>query len=135
MPTPSIQVIICDKEQTTMLAAGLLDLDFYSKGTQQHSLVIASATDVPVEMVHDVMKYRPDLCSSHQEADVLIARHVIATSILNISVRFVCDDTDVFVLLIHHYNEMCMNRASFIMSSPIREQAVVDIRPHGCKAP
>ena len=51
-------------------------------------------------------------------------------SLLGKSVRVVCDDTDVFVLLEHFYNSKCKgsNAAPMIMSSPLKERAVVDIR-------
>ena len=41
-----------------------------------------------------------------------------------------CDDTYVFVLLVHYYNSMCKrsNSAPMIMSSPVKERAVIDIR-------
>jgi hypothetical protein len=42
----------------------------------------------------------------------------------------VCDDTDVFVLLVHFYNSKCegTNAAPMIMSSPVKERTVIDIR-------
>ena len=42
-----------------------------------------------------------------------------------------CDDTDVFVLLVHNYNTSrckCSNSAPMIMSSQVKERAVIDIR-------
>ena len=37
------------------------------------------------------------------------------------SVRVVCDDTDVFVLLVHFYNSKCKNSNVMIMSSSLKE--------------
>ncbi len=85
------------------------------------------------EIVHGVRIDRQDLRSAHEEADVIITQHPIANSILDKSVRVVCDDTDVFCLLIYHYNRVCTNRASMIMSSPIRDRIVVDIRATAAK--
>ena len=48
-------------------------------------------------------------------------------SLLNKSVCVVCDDTDVFVLLVYFYDKMCTKQASMIMSLSIRERDVVDI--------
>ena len=44
--------------------------------------------------------------------------------------RVMCDDTDVFVLLVHYYNSRCRcsNSAPMSMSSPVKERAVTDIR-------
>ena len=51
-------------------------------------------------------------------------------SLLGKSVRVVRDDTDVFVLLVHFCNSKCKGRnaAPMIMSSHLKERAVVDIR-------
>jgi len=38
---------------------------------------------------------------SHEDADILITQHAISLSLLGKSIRVVCDDTDMFVLLIH----------------------------------
>ena len=47
----------------------------------------------------------------------------ISLSLLGKSVRVVCDDTDVFVLLVHFYNSKCKgsNAAPMIMSSPFNQ--------------
>ena len=73
---------------------------------------------------------RLDFSSTHEEADILIVQHAISLSLLGKSVRVVCDDTDLFVLLVHYYNSMCKcsNRAPMIMSSPVKECAVIYIR-------
>jgi len=57
-------------------------------------------------------------------------QHAISLSLLGKSVRVVCDDTDVFVLLVHFYISKCKgsNAAPMIMSSPMKQRAVVDIR-------
>ena len=41
---------------------------------------------------------------SHEEADIPITQHATALGLLGKSVNVVCDDTDVFVLLVHFYN-------------------------------
>ena len=83
------------------------------------------ASDVQVEKSN-----RSVLFSSHKESDVLIAKHAISSSQSGKSIRVVSDDTDVFVLLVHFYNSKCAtsNSAPMIMSSPVQERAVIDIR-------
>ena len=85
---------------------------------------------MPVEIIKGEKSNRSDLLSSHEEADVLIAKHAISSSQSGKSIRVVSDDTDVFVLLVHFYNSKCAtsNSAPMIMSSPVQEQAVIDIR-------
>jgi hypothetical protein len=96
MPTPSKQVIHSvtqNKVQLNkMLGEGLRDPAFYMNATRKHCLIMAGISDVPVEIAHGVMIDRPDLRSTHEEADVIIAQHAIATSVLDKSVRVVCDD-------------------------------------------
>jgi len=60
---------------------------------------------------------RHDLSSKHEEIDILITQHAISASLSGSSVRVVCDDTDVFVLLVHFYNCKCKdtNAAPMIM--------------------
>ncbi len=74
-----------------------------------------------------------DLCSTHEEADILITQHAVAASVLDKSVHVVCDDTDVFVLLVDYYNSKCrVKSVPVIMLSPVNNRAVVDI--HGTAA-
>ena len=119
MPAPAKQPVLTNTKNkiqlNTMLAERLLDLHFYNNATEKHSLVIAGVGDVPVEIDSGVRIDRHDLCSS-QEADILITQHAIALGLLSKSVNVVCDDTDVFVLLVHFYN------------SQFKAVAVVDIR-------
>ena len=84
----------------------------------------------PVELTGGLMIDRHDLRSTHEEADILIAQHAISLSLLDKSVRVVCDDTDIFVLLVPYYNNRCTcsNRAPMIMSSPVKKWTVIDIR-------
>ena len=91
--------------------------------TQTHTLTVAGIRDVPVEITGGLRIDRHDLRSKHEEADILIAQHAISLSLLDKSVRVVCDDTDIFVVLVPYYNSRCKcsNRAPMIMSSPVKE--------------
>ena len=91
-------------------------------------MIVAGVSDVPIEIAHGVRIDRQELSSSHEEADIIITQHAIFASILGKVVRVVCDDTDVFVLLVHYYNGLCTNLAPMIMSSPKSERVVIDIR-------
>ena len=108
MPTPQKQVILSvtkNKVQlNAMLAEALLDSGFYAQAMSQNRLIIAGVTDAPVQITHDLKINRRDFSSSHEEADVIIAQLAVAMSLEDKSVRVVCDDTDVSVLLVHFYN-------------------------------
>ena len=49
-----------------MLAAGLLDSDYYTNATPNHTLTIAGVSDVTVEIASGVKIDRRDLCSTHE---------------------------------------------------------------------
>ena len=91
--------------------------------------MIAGVSDVPVEIVGGVRINRRDLCSAHEEADIIITQHAIMSSLSGKSVRVMCKDTDVFVLLVHFYHIKCRcsNPAPIIMSPLVKERAVIDI--------
>ena len=134
MLAPAKQVVLTNTKNevqlNTKLAESLLDSDYYTNATPNHTLTIAGISDVPVEIASGVRIDRRDLCSTHEEADILFTQHAISLSLLGKTVRVVCDDTDMFVLLVHFYNSKCKgaNAAPMIMSSPLKERAVVDIR-------
>ena len=58
---------------------------------------------------------------------MIIAQLAVAMSLEHKSVCVICDDTDVFVLLVHFYNWMCLNQAPLTMASTVRNRAVTDI--------
>lgn len=112
---PAKQVVLANTKNkiqlNALLAEGLLDSGYYTTATQTHTLTIAGVSDVPVEITGDLKIDRHDLCSTYEEADVLITQHAISSSLLGKSVRIVCDDTNVFVLLVHYYNSRCKGTA------------------------
>ena len=113
-----------------MLTESILDPGYFNEATQTHTLTITGVHDVLVEITGGLRIDRHDLRSTHEEANIPIAQHAISLSLLRKSVRLVCDDTDVFVLLIHYYNSRCKcsNSAQMITSSPVKERAVIYIR-------
>ena len=128
MPTPVILSVTKNKiKLNAMLAEALLDPGFYAQATSQNSLIIAGVTNVPVQITHDLKINRRYLSSSHEEAVVIIAQLAIDMSLEDKSVRVFCDDTHVFLLLIHFYNRMCLNQAPMVMTSPVRDRAVTDV--------
>ncbi|KAK2157857.1 hypothetical protein NP493_1847g00000 [Ridgeia piscesae] len=133
MPAQAKPVILTNTKNkiqlNAMLVEGLLNTDYYTKPTQKHTLTIAGVSDVPVEIVCGVRIDRHDVCSTHEEADIVITQHAIACSLSGKCVRVVCDHTDVFVLLVHFYHIMCSGRNAvpMIMSSLVKERAVIDI--------
>ena len=70
---------------------------------------------------------RQDLRSTHEDADVIIIQHAISSSMNGKRVTVMCEDTDVFVLLLHFYHKWKNNGLFTIIMAPIvKERAVVD---------
>ena len=90
-------------------------------------MIVIGIPDVPIEITYRVRIDCQDLRSSHEEEDIIITQHAISASLLGKVVRVVCDDTDVFALLVHYYNGLCTTQTPMIMSSPKSEQVVSDI--------
>ena len=68
-------------------------------------LVITGAEPIPVEICNGSIQERPDLRTTHEEADVIIIQQVVyLASAGKSNIHVLADDTDVFVLLLHHYH-------------------------------
>ena len=83
-----------------MLAEGLLDTDYYTNATQKHTLTIAQCRRLPVDIFGGVRIDRHDLCSTHEEAVILITQHAILLSVLGKSVRVVCTIVNAMVTML-----------------------------------
>ena len=125
MPAPAKPV--CDNTKNkiqlnAMLVEGPLNSDYYTNATQKHTLTTAVVSGVPVEIVDSVRIDRHGLCSTPEEADIIITQHAISCLLSGKCGRVVCDDTDVFVLLVHFYHDKCRcrNSAPMIMSSLVK---------------
>ena len=69
---------------------------------------------------------RRDLSSSHEEADAIIVQHAITRCMVGEVVSVICDDTDVFALLLHFVAEM-KPKGQLCMCSPVKDRAVINI--------
>ena len=132
MQAPATPVALTNSKNKIELDAteGILDPGYFNEATQTYTLTIAGVRDVLVDITGGLWIDRHDLRSTHEEADILIAQHAISLSLVGKCVRVVCDDTYFFVLLVHYYNSRCKcsNSVPIIMSSPVKERAVIYIR-------
>lgn len=104
------------------------DSNFQDEYTQAHTLVITGANETPVEMSMGLNIERTDLETKHEEADNIIIQQVLSCTreTESAKVTVVCDDTDVFVLLLHYYHKTGMTNV-VLMESPIKGKVVIDI--------
>jgi len=93
----------------------------------QHKLIITVSSDIPVEIHRNNIMDRVDLQTTHEEADVIIPRQVMqAIEEGAVCVKVICDDTDVFVLLLHVYLTMNLT-CTVLMESTSAYRTIVDI--------
>ena len=70
---------------------------------------------------------RTDKRTSHEEADVIITQRAVHAALNEIkSVKVICDDTDVFVLLVYVYYLEHL-KATLLVESTSGERTVIDI--------
>ena len=95
----------------------------------KHSLLVTGPDSIPVEIFKGVAIERMDFETTHEEADVIIPRQVVdAATQESKCIKVICDDTDVFILLIH-YNQQCSLTCIVLMegTTTSRMRVVVDI--------
>ena len=133
MPAPAKPVILTNTKNkiqlSAMLVEGPLNSEYYTNATQKHTGTTAGVSDVPVNIVDGVRIDQHDLCSTHEEADIIITQRAMSCSLSGKCIRVVYDDTDVLVLLVHFHHIKCRGRnsAPMIMSSLMKELTVIDI--------
>ena len=149
MLAPQEQVILSVTKNkvplNAMLAEALLDPDFYAQATSQNSVIIADVTDAPVQIIHDLKINHRNLSSSHEEAVVIIAQLAVAMSLEDKSVCVVCDDTHVFLLLVHftlstpqHFTMTllvnCLSFMDYLVLTPLQHYAPVTLSPFALRS-
>ena len=71
----------------------------------RQKLVVTGLNDTPIQIHNGVVTELILLKTSHEEVDVIMINQllwVVTTSSTTKSVKVICDDTDVFALLIHY---------------------------------
>ena len=84
---------------------------------------------MPTQVSRGCKLPRLDLASTHEEADIIITQQAIhlAKEDEGSLIRVVCDDTDVFALLVYFFSKE-KNKSSLTMESPIQGRSCIDIK-------
>ena len=91
------------------------------------SLIIAGKSPVPVEIKGSSTVMCQDLQTTHEDADVIIPQQVLHLVGCGCScIRVVCDDTDVFALLLYFHQAKDVSD-TFLMEGTSPQQAVINI--------
>ena len=91
-----------NKKQLIQIIIEMLVSEAVILGSYQSRLIITGQEYTPIEIAPGgVVIRREDLRTTHEEADVIIAIYAAKEERKNVVVM--ADDTDVYVLLLHHY--------------------------------
>ena len=97
----------------------------------RQKLVVTGLNDTPIQIHNGVVTELILLQTSHEEADVIMIIQllwVVTTSSTTKSVKVICDDTDVFALLIHYvHTENIENTIINIMQATKNGHPIIDI--------
>ena len=111
--------IICEELQN--------DKDFIDSFSHKHTLLITGEGD-PVEITRGRVIPRPDIFTSHEETDIIIIQQTfMAVEQGAECLSLMADDTDIYILLLHYYNQKELNIPMFIESS-VHGRQTTDIR-------
>ena len=128
-PQKVLLTVTQNKIQLIDLNVAALQKEKYQFKLCGQKLVVTGRDPIPVEINKGVVIRRCDLKTMQEEADVIMIQHMIAISeeLDGAGIRVMCDDTDVFVLLLHFYRLREMS-CSLTMESLARDRKCVDIR-------
>ena len=95
--------------------------------SHEHTLLITGEGD-PVEITRERVIPRPDISTSYEEVDNIIIQQTFrAVEQRAECLSVVADDTDVYILLLHYYNQKELNIPMFT-ESPVQGRQTTVIR-------
>ena len=100
---------------------------FHLRSTGDHKLVVTGEDACPIGVQNEERSTGYDLETHKEEADSIIVQHVLKCVGDAQSISVNSDDTDVFVLLLHHY-QMAGLEVPLTIESPSKESAILDIK-------
>ena len=114
MPLPPQKVLLTNTQNKIQLV-DLIDKALTKEKDQLslcgHKLVVTGRDQVSTEINKSIVISRRDLETSQEDASVIIVQQMVAITEKHggDGIRVLCDDTDVFVLLLHFYSLMKMS--------------------------
>ena len=96
--------IICEELQN--------DKHFIDSFSHEHTLLITGDGD-PVEITRGQVIHRPNISTSHEKTDIIIIQTFMAVEQGAECLSVMADDTDVYILLLHYYNQKELNIPMF----------------------
>ena len=131
---PSQKSVLCSAHNKKQLIEIIFeemtqDRLFHLKSTKKHTLIVTGQDPCPIEVKMEDIRCRHDMTTYHEEADIIIVSQVlkISSEASDPCITVVSDDTDVFILLLHHYHINTL-KIQLVMQSPIKDRTIVDIQ-------
>jgi len=126
-PLPPQKVVLTIADNKVQLIK-LICTELLNRGEKmKNKLVLTGQDPVPIEVSCDVLRQREDLENFHEEADVIMVHQMSKLAEEGATaINVLCDDTDVFVLLLHFYHKLDLT-CGLTMESTHSERALVDI--------
>ena len=123
LPLPPQKVVLTvstnKKQLIDIICSDLSENKIFHHGyTQNNKLGVTGSNNTAVQISHGVV-----IC---EEADYIIVQQAISASEYQQGVSVIADDTDVFIILIHHYLEQQLTHF-MVLESPIHGRSVNDI--------
>ena len=96
------------------------------KNVFENKLIVTGGNEYPHEIYNQQIEKRTDLRTTQEEADVIIVQQVFAAINEGSNVGVICDDTDVFVLLVYFLHKFQVTN-SVLMEATHGERTLIDI--------
>ena len=130
---PSQKSVLCsahNKKQLIQIIFEEITQDrlYHLQSTTQHTLIVTGQGPCPIEVKMEDIRCRHDMTTYQEEADIIIVSQIlkISSEASDPCITVVSDDTDVFILLLHHYHVNGL-KIQLTMQSPIKDRTIVDI--------
>ena len=80
-------------------------LDHCTSIKSENTLIVTGQDNIPMQTEHGIEILRRDMGTTHEEADVIIPQqiHIAKQSRKVQNFKVICDDKDVFMLLLNYY--------------------------------
>ena len=107
----------------------LIDEQYLQQVTQHHRLVVTGDDAVPTQVPKWRKIPRLDIATTEEEADLIITQQAIHLAKEDVESRVcvLCDDTDVFALLVYFFSRKQL-QSSMTMESPIHGRSCIYIK-------
>ena len=105
-PLPPKNVVLTNKNNKTQLIKYLVEaLVNLELPNSNKKLIVTGSDPIPLEVTIGGLTRREDLQTYHEEADTIMVLQMLAMVEAGYTqIEIISDDTDVFILLLHHFN-------------------------------